>query len=662
MIFRKILFFILMNFFILTISTAETMLSSDIIKIIDDSVFEVVVLKPTKDSLTYEKPLPFDLIPFAIRNDKYYSVGTAFAISENKFVTASHVISLPIETLTEQLFIRDKKGNVNEIDQIYSYSNNKDFVVFTIKDKKVSNFLKINTTPNINDDVFAVGNAYGEGIIIRNGILTSKTPEEENGKWEWLRFSAAASPGNSGGPLLNKNGEIIGIVLRKSENENLNYALPINIAIESNPNLAKFHYRINYSIPIMSPKKINIFDDEVTLPKSYIELKKYSIEKYHSYCVKTLDDLIKENKNAMFPNTKGSLQILHNTFSTTFPNIIAEGEGGSLGVFKPKEIEKSNLENNGFIEYGELGGYDLINLVKPDNISLKQLCDDSKLFMDLVLKGITYNRNVSNQKIRIISLGEAVEKYDFVDNYKRKWLIRSWNLEYVDYKLTTFSLLTPTGMVSILKIGQFSNMNSGDILDIKVITDYIYLSYYGTFKQWEEFLTSKDYLPEIFTNFELSYTNNKTASIKTKRLQINYKNESFEITPESDMKILISYLKENDNIIWDIAGIYIWENKNSNNYFAFFKELKPVEGLNDSYFSEWEKMWKQKYPYNATSYFDNGNTYIRTVHSNYSTLKNKLKIDNNFLYTAYIGLEGKINNFKMQKKLKDMISSTTILE
>jgi len=662
MIFRKILFFILMNFFILTISTAETMLSSDIIKIIDDSVFEVVVLKPTKDSLTYEKPLPFDLIPFAIRNDKYYSVGTAFAISENKFVTASHVISLPIETLTEQLFIRDKKGNVNEIDQIYSYSNNKDFVVFTIKDKKVSNFLKINTTPNINDDVFAVGNAYGEGIIIRNGILTSKTPEEENGKWEWLRFSAAASPGNSGGPLLNKNGEIIGIVLRKSENENLNYALPINIAIESNPNLAKFHYRINYSIPIMSPKKINIFDDEVTLPKSYIELKKYSIEKYHSYCVKTLDDLIKENKNAMFPNTKGSLQILHNTFSTTFPNIIAEGEGGSLGVFKPKEIEKSNLENNGFIEYGELGGYDLINLVKPDNISLKQLCDDSKLFMDLVLKGITYNRNVSNQKIRIISLGEAVEKYDFVDNYKRKWLIRSWNLEYVDYKLTTFSLLTPTGMVSILKIGQFSNMNSGDILDIKVITDYIYLSYYGTFKQWEEFLTSKDYLPEIFTNFELSYTNNKTASIKTKRLQINYKNESFEITPESDMKILISYLKENDNIIWDIAGIYIWENKNSNNYFAFFKELKPVEGLNDSYFSEWEKMWKQKYPYNATGIIAMYCSYIRTVHSNYSTLKNKLKIDNNFLYTAYIGLEGKINNFKMQKKLKDMISSTTILE
>ena len=43
------------------------------------ATFEVVAAKPVDDNLVYEKPLPLDLLPFQERNDKYYSVGTAFA-------------------------------------------------------------------------------------------------------------------------------------------------------------------------------------------------------------------------------------------------------------------------------------------------------------------------------------------------------------------------------------------------------------------------------------------------------------------------------------------------------------------------------------------------------------------------------------------------------
>ena len=75
--------------------------------------------------------------------------------------------------------------------------------------------------------MFAVGNALGEGVVIRDGVYTSDSPEEQDGKWNWLRFTAAASPGNSGGPLVDRHGQLIGVVLRKSPSENLNYALSI---------------------------------------------------------------------------------------------------------------------------------------------------------------------------------------------------------------------------------------------------------------------------------------------------------------------------------------------------------------------------------------------------------------------------------------------------
>ena len=55
-----------------------------------------------------------------------------------------------------------------------------------------------------------------------------------------IRYSAAASPGNSGGPLLNLAGEVVGIVTKKSSNENLNYALPIQEFIKFTDKEAEF--------------------------------------------------------------------------------------------------------------------------------------------------------------------------------------------------------------------------------------------------------------------------------------------------------------------------------------------------------------------------------------------------------------------------------------
>jgi hypothetical protein len=42
---------------------------------IDKACYEVVVKKPENDSLTYEKELPWDLISYQIRNDKYFPLG-----------------------------------------------------------------------------------------------------------------------------------------------------------------------------------------------------------------------------------------------------------------------------------------------------------------------------------------------------------------------------------------------------------------------------------------------------------------------------------------------------------------------------------------------------------------------------------------------------------
>ncbi len=76
------------------------------------------------------------------------------------------------------------------------------------------------------DEVLLVGSPQGLEQTVSNGLISGI--RVDNGV-RVLQTSAAASPGSSGGPLLNRNGEAIGIMSFKFVNgENLNFAIPIN--------------------------------------------------------------------------------------------------------------------------------------------------------------------------------------------------------------------------------------------------------------------------------------------------------------------------------------------------------------------------------------------------------------------------------------------------
>src|SRR4030067_2186544 len=125
-------------------------LDEKVLKLVNDAVYEVLVAKPTKDSLTYEKPLPLDLIPYSIRTDKYYSVGTAFAISPSEFVSAAHVMNLGSGSQFKEAFLRDRQGKVYSIEKVLKYSKNRDFIVLSLRRAKARRFFPVNKSPRIN--------------------------------------------------------------------------------------------------------------------------------------------------------------------------------------------------------------------------------------------------------------------------------------------------------------------------------------------------------------------------------------------------------------------------------------------------------------------------------------------------------------------------------
>ncbi len=70
---------------------------------------------------------------------------------------------------------------------------------------------------NVGDEVFAVGNPFGLRHTLTAGVVSAlgrniKSPKTGAMISNLIQFDAAVNPGNSGGPLLNRNGEVVGIV------------------------------------------------------------------------------------------------------------------------------------------------------------------------------------------------------------------------------------------------------------------------------------------------------------------------------------------------------------------------------------------------------------------------------------------------------------------
>lgn len=612
----------------------QSVLDKKTLEMIQGSTFEVVVRKPAEDSLKYEKPLPLDLLPFIVRNDKYNSVGTAFAIAPDRFVTAAHVLALGMDSQMKGFSLRDKNGAVYPIDTIIKYSSRRDFIVFTIKGQVARQFLSPNTSPRLNEKVYAVGNAYGQGIVIRDGLYTSDTPEERDGLWKYIRFSAAASPGNSGGPLLDRDGKLIGIVLGKSENENLNFALPIGEVLNAKDNLGVIDVKSMYRIDNMPMTKTSSFRHEIVLPKAYDTLNQELIRFNDRDGTDLMSAMFKENKNKIFPNGDGAAKLLHNsTYSTFFPGVIGVGGDGVWDVYKPKDISKAELGANGYLTTGKIGYSTNFHLKLPDNVTLSEIMGDSRKLMDLFLQGANYTRTVGSENIKIVSMGKAQDEEMFTDAYQRKWLVKSWRVEFDDEKLVMMALPVPDGLVGSLRIvdtGQYEN----NLRDLKALADFAYVAYYGTLPQWKSFLSNRSILPAVFSDIKIDFEPGKEFRYQSSRMAFKYPASLMNIAANSDLQLGFTYFQDGGKVVWDVSKIIVGEDKGNNSAFAIVRENKPPLSIGDEDIKYWEKLSHRKYPFDRTSYFDDGKTIIGTVLSGAGASQSSDKVLYSVVHTA----------------------------
>ena len=159
-------------------------------------------------------------------------IGSGVIFSEDGYVVTNlHILS------GNNINVRLNNGK-NYQATIIGIDKNTDIAVLKITSNDKLNAINIADSENlrIGDRVLAIGNPYGIGISVSNGIISATGRDYGNPYLQLIQTDAAINPGNSGGALINENGNLVGInskiFSKTGAYQGIGFAIPSNLIVQ----------------------------------------------------------------------------------------------------------------------------------------------------------------------------------------------------------------------------------------------------------------------------------------------------------------------------------------------------------------------------------------------------------------------------------------------
>lgn len=219
-----------------TTANAGTGTLADVVRLVEPTVVRV---SPTRQS----NIAPF---PFAIDSgNQGNGSGIIFKVDDGRvyIVTSDYVIrgadSVTVSIMESDPILANFVGRSNtSSDLAIIYVNLNDVHDAGIRNLTIATFGDSDDM-RVGDVVLAIGNAMGEGNATTSGIISAQEKEIRYGErtMRLLQTDAAINPGTGGGPLVNKQGKVIGInTLAGSTDhyaiEGMGFSIPSNVAMQ----------------------------------------------------------------------------------------------------------------------------------------------------------------------------------------------------------------------------------------------------------------------------------------------------------------------------------------------------------------------------------------------------------------------------------------------
>jgi len=251
-LFRILLTFVFLNFGLINFLNAKPIPGS-FADLAEKLMPSVVNISTTQTIKTKGNPLPFQFPPgspfeemFKDYNKpterKASSLGSGFIINKNgTIITNNHVIN-NAEDIVVRVGKKEYKAKVLGADP---YS---DLAVLKIDTNEKFTPVKFGNSDKarVGDWVVAIGNPFGLGGTVTSGIISARNRDINLTRYDdFIQTDASINQGNSGGPLFNLDGDVIGINTAiiapgQSGSIGIGFAIPANAASNVITQLIKY--------------------------------------------------------------------------------------------------------------------------------------------------------------------------------------------------------------------------------------------------------------------------------------------------------------------------------------------------------------------------------------------------------------------------------------
>jgi len=178
---------------------------------------------------------------------KVNGMGTGVIIDERGYIVTNHHVVDGVDSL--RVTTNDGSAYTAEV---VSYDRKHDLAIIKVNPTRPLQVMPLGTSSDLmlGETVIAVGNAYGYENTMTGGLVSALSRDVEvNEKQAYrnlIQTDASINPGNSGGPLINLDGEVVGInVAIRAGAQRIGFAIPIDDArkiIASLMNIEKLSY------------------------------------------------------------------------------------------------------------------------------------------------------------------------------------------------------------------------------------------------------------------------------------------------------------------------------------------------------------------------------------------------------------------------------------
>ncbi|MEZ6040150.1 MAG: trypsin-like peptidase domain-containing protein [Planctomycetaceae bacterium] len=169
---------------------------------------------------------------FSAKPRKVTGMGTGIIVDERGYIVTNYHVIQDVD----RILVTQEDGTSFDARPV-SFDRRQDLAIIRIESREPLDVMPMGTSSDLMlaETVFAVGNAYGYEHTVTSGIVSALHRDvevDETQSYENLiQTDASINPGNSGGPLLNLEGEVIGInVAIRAGAQRIGFAIPIDDA------------------------------------------------------------------------------------------------------------------------------------------------------------------------------------------------------------------------------------------------------------------------------------------------------------------------------------------------------------------------------------------------------------------------------------------------